>query len=625
MSTGKIALICFMASVPLIADVAVATERTLAAYASDEEVVGALKKWKQAGEQERPVASVAPAPPAQSYASGLANESASLDRVMVTGSRIAPADVVSITNNQSSGVDEGDIVKSTGEFLIVLRRGRLFSIRIGDDQLQAVSAVNSYAPDANPDDTWYDEILVTDDKVVVIGYSYDRGGTEIGIFDLDPNGKLHYRDTYQMRSNDYYSAGNYASRLIGQKLIFYAPIDIDEQRMETLEFLPALRHWRHAGTPADFKRILPATRIYRGGTELDPQEDLVLHSVSVCDLETPVLDCQSNAILGPEGRVFYVLHDLVYVWTTPWSLDPRKPNSSAVFRMPLDGTAPSGLRTSGSPIDQMSFLERDGYLNVLVGSEADGEGMWASASRAGELALLRIHLDELGDGNSIAAGSDYRPLPSASDEDMFVQSRFIGDWLVYGAGEPWRSSSHAPVAHALKYATNEAITTLHPGYYVDRIDALGEDAILIGSYGEDLHFSSLRLDSKPVLASRYIQPNADQGDDRTHGFFYKSDEKDTGRVGLPVMRFGSEGEDATAAAVLYLRNHALKLKRMGSLESHAEPGVDDGCKASCVDWYGNARPIFIGERVFALLGYELVEGISADERITERRRVDFAP
>jgi hypothetical protein len=49
-----------------------------------------------------------------------------------------------------------------------------------------------------------------------------------------------------------------------------------------------------------------------------------------------------------------------------------------------------------------------------------------------------------------------------------------------------------------------------------------------------------------------------------------------------------------------------------------------------VDWYGNARPIFLGERVFALLGYELVEGrieaaAEGEERIQESRRVSFAP
>ena len=51
----------------------------------------------------------------------------------------------------------------------------------------------------------------------------------------------------------------------------------------------------------------------------------------------------------------------------------------------------------------------------------------------------------------------------------------------------------------------------------------------------------------------------------------------------------------------------------------------DGCRASCVDWYGNARPIFLGQRVFALMGYELVEGAAAGDAIRELRRVDFAP
>jgi len=51
--------------------------------------------------------------------------------------------------------------------------------------------------------------------------------------------------------------------------------------------------------------------------------------------------------------------------------------------------------------------------------------------------------------------------------------------------------------------------------------------------------------------------------------------------------------------------------------------VDDRCVASCADWYGNARPIFWRSRVFALLGYELVEGSLAGGRMRETRRVDF--
>ena len=94
---------------------------------------------------------------------------------------------------------------------------------------------------------------------------------------------------------------------------------------------------------------------------------------------------------------------------------------------------------------------------------------------------------------------------------------------------------------------------------------------------------------------------------------------DGGIVGLPVVNGDND------ASVLYLRNAALRLSRMGSLDASNAQHRDDDCKASCVDWYGNARPIFIGERVFALMGYELVEGRADASRITERRRVDFSP
>jgi hypothetical protein len=44
-----------------------------------------------------------------------------------------------------------------------------------------------------------------------------------------------------------------------------------------------------------------------------------------------------------------------------------------------------------------------------------------------------------------------------------------------------------------------------------------------------------------------------------------------------------------------------------------------------VDWYGNARPIFLRGRILALMGYELVEGEVAEGAMREVRRASFAP
>ena len=74
---------------------------------------------------------------------------------------------------------------------------------------------------------------------------------------------------------------------------------------------------------------------------------------------------------------------------------------------------------------------------------------------------------------------------------------------------------------------------------------------------------------------------------------------------------------------MFLGVEGLRFRDLGALRSGTASAVDDHCVASCADWYGNARPIFWRNRVFALLGYELVEGSLAGGRVRESRRADF--
>jgi hypothetical protein len=115
---------------------------------------------------------------------------------------------------------------------------------------------------------------------------------------------------------------------------------------------------------------------------------------------------------------------------------------------------------------------------------------------------------------------------------------------------------------------------------------------------------------------------------RSHGFFYKPDGRGVGTLGLPVRDEGQPGYAHLfrgSAGILFLRDDGSKFSSLGALGAGETNPRDDACRASCVDWYGNARPIFIRNRLFALLGYELVEGGYGDGRITEIGRVSFAP
>ncbi len=602
-----------------------------------------LSSWRLAQEARRkreaqriaespPLPAPAPAPvPLLSPGSVSKPASASLDTISVSG---AVAESESITNVQTAGVDEGGIVKQHGRHLVVLRRGRLFTLEVGGDALRTVASIDAFGPGIDPRSSWYDEMLVAGDTIVVIGYSYDRGGTEIGLFDIDVEGRLAYRATYQLRASDYYSSRNYASRLIGQTLIFYSPLELSPWKLGSDSLYPALRHWRHGeGNKGKFERILPATRIHRSDDTLDPFKDsLALHSVIRCDLSLRDMTCESTAVLGPEGRVFYVSTDSVFVWTTEYPDDDHAPARSSVFRIPLDGSAPTGLKTSGGPIDQLSFLQgADGYLNVLVTTESPGEGMWKAETREGDTALLRVPLSAFGDGRDAAQSWHYLPLPPISRYDP--QNRYIGDWLVYNGDNEsrWgRDSEDADRAltHALRYGRRDPVQTLILAHAVERIEAMDANGVLVGNAGDDLHFTSLRLGDRAAAVSSFVQRDAAQGETRTHGFFYKRQQPDQGIVGLPVVRQTLEDMERYlegSAGVLYLRNRALRLSGMGQLDAASVAGRNDDCRTSCMDWYGNARPLFIGDRVFALLGYELVEGRVEGERIRERRRIDFTP
>ncbi len=630
---------------------------TLTAYASEAEMRQALARWQEQSRQRRSegrrdgaamdslMMQAAPAPmaAAKSEAAGAVAER-----------RAAEAE--SITNVQTAGVDEGGIVKRAGDFLIILRRGRLFTVRVGGDALAPIAALDAYAPGSNPSGAWYDELLVSNRDVIVIGYSYARGGTEIGLFELDSAGNLAYRATHHLRSFDYYSSRNYASRLIGRKLVFYTPTLLSPWQAQPWQQFPALRRWHGEADAQGFKRILPATRVYRTDDEFEPGEALALHTITSCELGGDELKVESTAVLGLAGRVFYVSQGSVYVWTSSWRrrwpAEPQRPQPSeprslsALFRIPLDGSAPSALKTAGVPIDQMSFLEDGGHLNVLLRESGRGEQMWGSEHTGGSMALLRVPLSVFGDGRGSAQREHYRRLPALPGHA--VQNRFVGDWLLYG-GAHGRGIDSGPSAYALRFASDGDAMALAPGHAVERIEALGRDAVLVGPRAGDLVFSALRLSRRdPQLAGRHVQSGVAQGETRTHGFFYRPDRgndgEDSGVLGLPVLgpgvrrRHGVYSGAQGAAAVLFLRNRGLQFSALGTL--HASDGAvrDDACKASCVDWYGNARPIFLGDRVLALMGYEIVEGRlqaggwrfdepsgAPAEQFVERRRIGFAP
>jgi hypothetical protein len=567
-----------------------------------------------------------------------------LSEVMVTGFR-----ATSITNNQTAGVDEGGIVKMVGEHLVVLRRGRLFTVSLAGNRMRPVAWIPAYPPNVDADGAWYDEMLVYRDRIVVIGYSNSIGATEINLFRIDAAGGLRYEATWHARSSDYYSASNYASRLLGSKLVFYTALPVSRSR----DFFPAVRKLpSFAGTnpprtpdgdaPAadedlddpvgkPFTRIVTARRIYRPPYSLSPGDEPVLHTVTSCDLAAAEFECKATAAFGSYSEVFYVSATAAYVWTS-LSTSTRTDEGATeafVYRMPLDGGAPTALPVAGMPIDQFSFLEAEGHLNVMVAARGPGNWMWNTTSPDDSFALLRVPLAEFGSGRQRFDAKPYRDLPFAGGRHSTPRNRFVGRHLLYGAGDGWGTATGEAFPLHLTRTDGTKTLELAVAHSIDRIEVLGDNAIIVGTDPQDdLHFTGIRLDESPNVAQHLVMPDVEQGELRSHGFFYRALAPGHGILGLPIRSAGSGGSahlKENSSGVTFLLDDGRDFARFGVLETSQDRDSEDGCVASCTDWYGNARPIFVGERIFALMGYDLVEAATRGTHLVEKARTTFAP
>ena len=662
------------AATPLTGSAVAQGQATMRAFSSDAEL-GAFLRRARGGEQRQQAVPLPPPPPAPPpppppppppAPAAPPPPAGAADAVVVTGSRVeapalesaAPVTAVDsgtalrqaapdITNNQTAHVDEGGIVKTHGTHLVVLRRGRLFTVDTGGTRgsaLRPVDIVDAFpAPDRSGASAWYDEMLVSGDMVVVIGFNYARQGTEINRFRIGEDGRLTYRDTHHLRSNDYYSSRNYASRLIGNRLVLYTPLDFyNADGSEIYDSLPALRRWTRGGPEAGFERLLTPRRVFvadmlRRSTKANID---TTHSVTSCDLGAEVLDCDSVAILGSESRNFYVAADAVYVWTGDLFTDSSTTGDyrAMLYRIPLNGNAPQAIGTWGNPTDQFSFRADDRVLNVLVRNDGAGETMWQAESGDGALALLRIPYSDFGSGRRMAAANRYQALPGG-DQLTSLQNRFVGGHLLYGGNSAMRRSGDTPKPvdwgdagpriHVVGLADRQ-VTTIRSDLSVSRIDQMGRDGMVIGTNGDNaLVFQTLLLDGTPRAGAAFALPGAREGENRSHAYFFRADNGDgtDGLLGLPVATANTAGSRFLGAgsAMFFLERRARQLSPAGQIDADSQSAVEDNCLASCADWYGNARPIFYGPRIFALMGYELVEGRMEQGTIREVRRLNFAP
>ncbi|HZW15928.1 MAG TPA: hypothetical protein VFF66_06700 [Brevundimonas sp.] len=522
------------------------------------------------------------------------------------------------------GVDAGDMARAVGDHLVILRRGRLFSISTAGDELRVVQSVDAFAPGAMALRDWTRQMFVVGDTVAVVAFSAARGGTEVSRFRVSPAGALSWIDTHQLHRGGSYDPAE--ARVVDGQLIFYVSSDPAlEGGGDPLEALPTVGRWSPDRARMAGERMVDAGEVFVPAPLMATGAGGRLSQVSVtrCDLAAEVFACDATVTLAPWTRQFHVARDAVYVWTGT-SGDEGPSDPGYLFRIPHDGGRPGAVRVWGHPPrDSALGLTSGGdRLHVLVQPLTPGDAAFAREFADGDSALLRLPLARFGDGSRTAPLADYQFLPLDSDDFIRFAQVIEGNLLYVYNPDDADGTQRVRLVTAPAEPDAPTVFDMENGVY--RLAPAGRDAVVTGA-GAGLPFNIVDLEagSDPALGPTLLQAGVAEYETR-HGDFYHADpdapDEERGLLVLPV------GRTLEPLDLLFLRRDGDRLTEAGRLVAPRGVLPDDGCLASCAAWHRDSRPIFVGERIFALLAYDLVEGeLTADGRLREIRRLDFAP
>lgn len=483
-----------------------------------------------------------------------------------------------ITNNQVQGVDEGDIVKNIDDWLLVLRKGRLYatSIAVGGHPTQTDS-VRVAEDETLNQAVWYDEMLVKGRNIYVIGYRYLGGlaqglppsvwgATELQHFTLGADGHLNREQSRYLQSYDYYSSKNYMSRLVGDTLVLYSPLSATSTSL-----LPQRLTYRGNGKFALAGNLFEAHDVVRA-----PRASPVslFHAIIRCTLE---LQCTTRPLLASyaHGRFVTGLNAFLHV-------------DSQIFRISLRTGDVSVHALTGSTLDQFSFHQEGQSLRVVTRN--------AAAHSAIEHRVIPLAaFDNLGQQPLEPLT---RPL-SAGQGHWLTHQRFTEGHLI--------AALSGGSARVLQVSSLDGLSnhTVPFEGYITRIEPLaGVGALISSQTGAGLRLQVLQLPAV-TLGPAIELSAAGEGEHRSHAFFFRPGSAG-GTFGITVSasRSGWWGNGVSNLAFFNVDTSGV-LGALNTISSSVAAG--GACETSCVDWYGNTRPIFMNGRAFALMGSELQE------------------
>ena len=322
------------------------------------------------------------------------------------------------TNVREAGVDEGDVVKTDGKYLYILKSDS--SVKIVDIQSSEMELVSTVTLDQLNESI--EEIYLEDNQLILVTSGYDSSMEEqerdvyavdrytyaaVSVYDISDRehpqqtGRMTQEGTYrQSRKN-----GNYFYLLTQ-----YSP-SIGES-VDDSDVMPLVNEEK-----------VTVNNIYLP-SDLNQPDYLVVSGTDLSDLQKPV---STKAIVSGASD-FYMSTDSLYICCQNW--EHGKSSTQILKFSCVDGeiTASNMAELPGYLNDTFSLDEYDGYLRVLTTEDENGE--------SNNLFVLDEDMNTISTIRDIASGETIRSARFVGDMGYFVTFRQTDPLFCVDLSEP---------------------------------------------------------------------------------------------------------------------------------------------------------------------------------------------
>ena len=322
------------------------------------------------------------------------------------------------TNVREAGVDEGDVVKTDGKYLYILKSDS--SVKIVDIQSSEMELVSTVTLDQLNESI--EEIYLEDNQLILVTSGYNSSMEEqesdvyavdrytyaaVSVYDISDRehpqqtGRMTQEGTYrQSRKN-----GNYFYLLTQ-----YSP-SIGES-VDDSDVIPLVNEEK-----------VTVNNIYLP-SDLDQPDYLVVSGTDLSDLQKPV---STKAIVSGASD-FYMSTDSLYICCQNW--EHEKSSTQILKFLCVDGeiTASNMAELPGYLNDTFSLDEYDGYLRVLTTEDGNGE--------SNNLFVLDEDMNTISTIRDIASGETIRSARFVGDMGYFVTFRQTDPLFCVDLSEP---------------------------------------------------------------------------------------------------------------------------------------------------------------------------------------------